>query len=62
MKLFQGLINLLKQLKSMLIRFLLSGKEIDLTSDNININSTNFKVDKNGNVTCKNANIDGRKN
>lgn len=32
----------------------LAGKTIDMTSDNININSTNFKVDKNGNVNCSN--------
>lgn len=30
----------------------LAGKTIDLTSDNITINSTNFKVDKNGNITA----------
>lgn len=37
----------------------LAGKEIDLTSDNIIISSTNFNVDKNGNLTCSNANITG---
>lgn len=30
----------------------LNGKTINMTSDNIAINSTNFKVDKNGNVTA----------
>jgi len=34
----------------------LAGKTIQMTSDNIAINSTNFKVDKNGNVTCNNLN------
>jgi hypothetical protein len=34
----------------------LAGKTINLTSDNIAINSTNFRVDKNGNVTCANFN------
>lgn len=33
----------------------LNGKEINLTSDNTTIKSTNFNVDKNGNMTCKNA-------
>jgi len=32
----------------------LSGKTINLTSDNIAIQSTNFSVDKNGNLTCNN--------
>lgn len=45
----------------MLIKFLLSGKEINLTSDNMSINSTNFNVDKNGNMTCQNATITGGK-
>lgn len=45
----------------MLIGLVLIGKTINLTSDDININSTNFKVDKNGNMTCSNANItDGK--
>lgn len=44
----------------------LSGKTINLTSDNIAIASTNFNVDKNGNVTANslnsnNANISGGK-
>lgn len=43
----------------MLIKFLLNGKEINLTSDDIIIESNNFKVDKNGNLTCTNANLSG---
>ena len=39
----------------------LNGKEINLTSDNTIIKSTNFNVDKNGNMTCSNANITGGK-
>lgn len=39
------------------IKLALNGKEINLTSDDININSTNFKVDKNGNLTCKSASL-----
>ncbi len=35
----------------------LKGKEINLTSDNITIKSTNFSVDKNGNLNASNANI-----
>ena len=41
----------------MLIRFLLNGKEINLTSDNVVIESNNFKVDKDGNMTCNDANV-----
>lgn len=37
----------------------LNGKEINLTGDNTIIKSTNFNVDKDGNMTCKNANITG---
>lgn len=33
----------------------LAGKTIALTSDDITINSTNFNVDKNGNITANNA-------
>lgn len=43
----------------MLTRYLLNGKEINLTSDNTTINSTNFSVDKDGKMTCSNANILG---
>lgn len=46
----------MKQTKSVL-----SGKEINLTGDNTIITSTNFNVDKYGNVTCNNANITGGK-
>lgn len=45
----------------MQIKYHLHGKEINLTSDNTTINSSNFKVDKNGNMTCSNANITGGK-
>lgn len=38
----------------------LKGKEIDLTSDDIEITSNNFKVDKQGNLECKNANVQGK--
>ena len=38
----------------------LAGKTINMTSDDIAINSTNFKVDKNGNLTCSNSNVNGR--
>jgi hypothetical protein len=38
----------------------LSGKTIALTSDDINITSTNFNVDKNGNLKCNNANVSGK--
>ena len=37
----------------------LEGKQIDLTTDNITIDSTNFSVDENGNMTCSNADITG---
>lgn len=39
----------------MLIKFLLNGKEIDLTGDNVIIKSNNFNVDKDGNMNCNNA-------
>ena len=38
---------------------LLAGNTINLTSKNIAFSSTNFNVDKNGNMTCSNANISG---
>lgn len=41
----------------MLIKFLLNGKEINLTGDNTVIKSNNFNVDKNGNMTCNNATL-----
>ena len=46
-------------LKSMPIKYLLNGKEIDLTGDNVKIKSNNFNVDENGNMSCSNANING---
>lgn len=36
-------------------KFHLNGKEINLTGDNTTITSSNFKVDKNGNMTCNGA-------
>lgn len=44
----------------MLIKFLLNGKEINLTGDNVVIKSNNFNVDKNGDLTCTNANVNGK--
>lgn len=38
----------------------LKGKEINLTSDDIEITSNNFKVDKQGSLKCKNANVQGK--
>lgn len=46
----------------MLIKFLCNGKTIALTGDNINISSTNFNVDKNGNLNCRNAKVTGEIN
>ena len=43
----------------MLIKFHWNGKEINLTSDNVTIKSSNFNVDKNGNMSCNNANVTG---
>lgn len=37
----------------------LAGKTIRLTSDDINIQSNNFSVDKYGNMTCSNAEVTG---
>ena len=37
----------------------LAGKTINLTSDDIVINSQNFQVDKYGNITANNANLNG---
>lgn len=39
----------------------LNGKTINLTGDNTVIKSTNFNVDKNGNMTCSNAKVTGGK-
>lgn len=41
----------------MLIKLVLNGKEINLTSDNTIIKSNNFNVDKNGNMICSNATV-----
>lgn len=38
----------------------LKGKTIEMTSDNISINSTNFQVTKEGNITCTNADVTGK--
>lgn len=38
----------------------LKGKEINLTSDEIDITSNNFKVDKQGNLECTNAKVQGK--
>lgn len=38
-------------------KLVLSGKSINLTGDNTIITSNNFNVDKNGNMTCNNANM-----
>lgn len=46
----------MKQIKSVL-----NGKDINLTGDNTIISSTNFNVDKNGNMSCNNAQITGGK-
>lgn len=40
-------------------RISLIGKNIDLTSDSITINSNNFKVDEYGNMECNNAKLNG---
>lgn len=37
----------------------LAGKEINLTGDNTTIKSSNFNVDKNGNMSCSNASVSG---
>lgn len=41
----------------MLIKYLLNGKEINLTGDDVIITSNNFNVDKGGNMSCNNATI-----
>ena len=40
----------------------LAGKTIEMTSDNIAINSTNFQVDKNGNITANSGTFKGTLN
>ena len=44
----------------MLIELILLGKAINMTSDDISINSNNFNVDKYGNMNCSNATIRGK--
>lgn len=39
---------------------IISGNELNLTSKNITIKSTNFNVDKNGNMSCNNATVSGK--
>lgn len=41
-------------------RISLAGKSIDLTAGDITISSTNFNVDKDGNMICNNANVNGK--
>lgn len=43
----------------MLIKFLLHGKQISLTSDNTTITSNNFNVDKYGHMTCRSGSFTG---
>jgi len=40
-------------------KYHLNGKEINLTSDDVVINSNNFNVDKQGNMSCKNGTFTG---
>ena len=41
---------------------IIAGNEINLTSKNISINSTNFKVDKDGNIICASGTFSGNVN
>lgn len=43
----------------MQIKYLLNGKQIDLTADDVTIKSDNFNVDVEGNLVCKKATIQG---
>lgn len=45
--------------KSRLTKSVLNGKNINLTGDNTIITSNNFNVDKDGNMSCNNANVSG---
>ena len=45
----------------MQLKSALNGKEINLTGDNTTIKSNNFNVDKDGNMSCKNATMDSAK-
>ena len=55
MKLFQKLINQLNKSKLMQTKLALNGKEINLTSDDINIKSSNFSVNREGTMSCEKA-------
>lgn len=59
MRLLQKLTCLLNKLKLTLIKFLLNGKTIDLTGDNIVIQSDNFSVDETGKVKATAGEIGG---
>lgn len=59
MKLFLVLTCLLNLLLLTPIKFHLNGKTIDLTGDNVTIESDNFKVDKTGKVTATSGTIGG---
>lgn len=50
---------ILLPLKLMQIKSHWNGKEINLTSENTTIKSTNFNVDKNGNITATGGKIGG---
>lgn len=41
------------------INLVLNGKNFNLTTDDMSITSTNFNVDKNGNMTCNNGTFKG---
>lgn len=60
MKLFQKLTKVLNKYKLKLIKSVLNGKNINLTGDNTTITSNNFNVDKDGNMRCNNANVNGK--
>ena len=53
MKLFQKLTKVLKKFKLKLIEFLLNGKEVNLTTDDIIIESDNLSVNKDGSVEIR---------
>ena len=59
MKLFQKLTSLVSLSLLMLIVLIYHGKTINLTSDNIAINSNNFSVDKYGNVVANSGKMGG---
>lgn len=59
MKSYQKLISLVSLLLLMLIVLVWLGKTINMTSDNVTINSTNFSVTKTGNITATSGVIGG---